>query len=144
MKKLIIIFFALASVIACKNNSESETGQKSILEIGCYAYKNDGDEIKMEITEINDKITGNLDVFYAEKDANEGKFVGTLHGDKLIGVYTFNSEGITSSREMAFLVQDNQLIEGFGDLNEEGTKFKDVNSIKYTSTMPLTKVDCNN
>lgn len=43
-----------------------------------------------------------------------------------------------------FLVKDNQLIEGYGDLNEDGTKFKDVNSIKDTSTMPLTKVDCNN
>ena len=43
---------------------------------------------------------------------------------------------------MAFLVQDNQLIEGYGDLNEEATKFKDVNSIKYTSDMPLSKKDC--
>lgn len=137
-----IIFFAFVFTVACKNNSESGVEQNSILEIGCYGYENDGDEIKMEITEINDKITGNLDIFYAEKDANQGKFVGTLQDDKLIGVYTFNSEGITSSRKMAFLVQDNQLIEGYGDLNEEATKFKDVNKIKYTSDMPLSKMDC--
>ncbi len=43
---------------------------------------------------------------------------------------------------MAFWVKDNQLIEGYGDLNEDGTKFTDVNTIKYTSTMPLTKVEC--
>ena len=83
-----------------------------------------------------------LNIEYAEKDANQGKFVGTLNGDKLIGTYTFNSEGTESSREMAFLIKDNQLIEGYGELNEDGTKFKDMNTIKYTSTMPLTKMEC--
>ncbi len=65
MKRLVIIFFAVVSVIACKNNSEPKTDQNTILEIGCYGYKSGGDEIKMEITEINEKITGNLDIFYA-------------------------------------------------------------------------------
>ena len=125
-----------------EENAEMETTQNSTLEIGCYDYKSDGNNIKMEITEVNENVTGVLYIAFAEKDTNQGKFVGTLNGNKLIGTYTFNSEGTKSSREMAFLVKDNQLIEGYGDLNEDGTKFKDVNTIKYTSTMPLTKVDC--
>ena len=154
MKKLVLLTFALVTIVSCKNNTktenqsvmeenaEMETTQKSTLEIGCYEYKSDGNNIKMEITEVNENVTGVLNIAFAEKDTNQGKFVGTLNGNKLIGTYTFNSEGTKSSREMAFLVKDNQLIEGYGDLNEDGTKFKDVNTIKYTSTMPLTKVDC--
>lgn len=154
MKKLVLLTFAFVTVVSCKNNTKTEnqsvtekntgreTSQKSTLEIGCYDYKSDGNIITMEITEVNENVKGDLNISYSEKDANQGEFVGTLNGDKLIGTYTFNSEGIKSSREIAFLVKDNQLIEGFGDLNDDGTKFKDVNTIKYTSTMPLTKVDC--
>lgn len=154
MKKLVLLTFALVTVVSCKNNTKTENqsvteentvmeaSQKSTLETGCYEYKSDDNNIKMKITEVNENVMGDLHISYAEKDDNQGKFVGMLNGNKLIGTYTFNSEGIKSSREIAFLVKDNQLIEGYGDLNEEGTKFKDVNTIKYTSTMPLTKVDC--
>jgi uncharacterized protein YxeA len=155
MKKLALLMLVLVTIIACKNNTktenqlvtkeentEKETSNKPTLETGCYGYNSDGNQIKMEITEVNENVKGDLNIAYAEKDTNQGKFLGTLKGDKLIGTYTFNSEGTESAREMAFLVKDNQLIEGYGDLNEDGTKFKDVNSIKYTSTMPLNKVDC--
>ena len=155
MKKLALLTFALITIVACKNNTKTdnqtlieeekeiiETTLKPTLETGCYEYKGDGNNIQMEITEVGDNVKANLNIAYAEKDVNQGKFVSTLNGDKLIGTYTFNSEGTESSREMAFLVKDDQLIEGYGDLNEDGTKFKDVNTVKYTSTMPLTKVDC--
>ncbi|GGG60622.1 hypothetical protein [Bizionia arctica] len=155
MKKLALLTFALITIVACKNNTKTDnqtvieeekpvikTSLKPTLETGCYNFKSESNNIQMEITEVNEKVMGILNIAYAEKDANQGKFVGTLNGDKLIGTYTFNSEGIESSREMAFLIKDDQLIEGYGDLNEDGTKFKDVNTVKYTSTMPLTKVDC--
>lgn len=119
-----------------------ETKPSPTLETGCYEYKDDGNTIKMEITESNKKVIGNLNISYAEKDANYGKFIGIIDGDKLIGVYTFSSEGKESSREKFFLVKDNQLIEGYGELTENGTEFKDVNNLSYTSTMPLKKVDC--
>ena len=119
-----------------------ETTQKSTLETSCYEYKSDGNNLKIEITAVNEEVIANLNIAYAEKDANQGKFIGKLNGDKLIGTYIFMSEGKESSREVAFMVKDNQLIEGYGELNEDGTKFKDIKTIQYTSTMPLTKVDC--
>lgn len=155
MKKLALLTFALITIVACKNNTKTDnqtvieeekpvikTSPKPTLETGCYNFQSESNNIQMEITEVNEKVMGILNIAYAEKDANQGKFVGTLNGDKLIGTYTFNSEGIESSREIAFLIKDDQLIEGYGDLNEDGTKFKDVNTVRYTSTMPLTKVDC--
>lgn len=155
MKKLALLSLALFTAVACKNNPKTEnqsvteqenpvkgSSEKPTLETGCYAYNSNGNTIKMEITEVSGEVSGDLNIAYSEKDANQGKFVGTLNGDKLIGTYTFNSERTESIREMAFLVKGNQLIEGYGELNENGTKFKDMNTIEYNSTMPLTKVEC--
>ena len=155
MKQIALVTLILVTIVACKNNTKTENEsvtkeekpikesiEKSILDIGCYKYNSNGNTIKMEITKANGSVTGDLNIAYAEKGANQGTFIGKLNGNKLIGTYTFNSEGKKSSREIAFLIKENQLIEGYGELNENGTKFKDLNAIKYTSTMPLTKVDC--
>ncbi|HDZ04557.1 hypothetical protein LCGC14_0079630 [marine sediment metagenome] len=156
MRKLALVALAFITIVACKNNTKTEkksvtkeekpnekSTKKTILDKGCYEYNSNDNTIKMEITEVNENVTGNLNIAYAEKDANQGTFVGNLNDDKLFGTYTFNAEGKESSREIAFLVKGNQLIEGFGELNDNGTKFKDVNTIKYNSSIHLTKVDCN-
>lgn len=157
MKKLALLTLTLFSLVACNNSTKTdrnsvtkeelsvtEIAKQPALETGCYAYTKNGDQIKMQITEVSEKVAADLSIAYAEKDANRGKFVGTLNGDKLIGTYTFNSEGIKSDREIAFLVKDNQLIEGYGEMDESGTKFKDTSTINYTSKMPLKKLDCVN
>lgn len=154
MKKMTFLALAFVTMIACKNNekTESETVSEEVvveetvkapmIETGCYEYNSNGNIIRMEIKEVNEKVTGDLNIAYDEKDANKGKFIGTLDGDKIIGTYTFMSEGTESTREIAFMVKDNQLVEGFGELNADGTKFKDASAIKYDSKMPLSKVDC--
>lgn len=155
MKKLAILTLVCIGIIACKNNTntqEQSTAQEEnpvkkssetpILETGCYEFNNNGNHVKMEIDQVNTEVTGNLNIAYDGKDTYQGKFVGSLDGDKLFGTYTFYAEGTESSREMAFLVKDNQLIEGYGELNDDGTKFKDISTIKFTSTMPLTKIEC--
>ena len=110
--------------------------------MGCYAYHKNGDTINFKINQEDDNITGTLKIAYAEKDANKGTFKGILNGDTLMGTYTFKSEGRRSEREIAFLIKGNQLIEGYGKMTENGTAFRDKNSIEFPPTMPLTKVDC--
>lgn len=112
------------------------------LDIGCYAYHDNGNRVILEITKINDSIVGKLNYAFKEKDANTGTFSGVLKDSVLIGSYAFMSEGMESSREVAFLVKENQLIEGFGELDETGTGFKDKESIRFSSSMPLTKTEC--
>ncbi len=120
MKNLIFFTLALVSIVACKNNTKTENqsvtkeensvkelSEKTILETGCYEYNDNGSSVKMKITEANENVTGDLNIAYAEKDANQGNFIGTLNGNKLIVTYTFNSEGTESAREMAFLIKDN-------------------------------------
>lgn len=154
MKKLIILSLLAISFSSCKNNTAKEQNtsrekevvttekQSSLLEVGCYSYNRNDNTIDLEITGLKNGVIGKLIYAYDGKDSNSGTFNGKLNGDKLFGIYTFMSEGVESKRELAFLIKGNQLIEGYGELNENGTAFVDKNNINYTSTMPLTKTDC--
>lgn len=156
MKRTIFSFFVLIMLSSCKDRpkqenmvSEQEMETETVMEerdslqLGCYEYKADGSEVKMEITNINGNIVeGNLSYAFAEKDKNTGTFMGTLHDDKVIGKYTFMSEGVQSVRDIAFKVEKDQLVEGFGELDESGTTFTDTTSINYNSTTPWVKIHC--
>ncbi|WP_127018854.1 hypothetical protein [Flagellimonas beolgyonensis] len=153
MKKTIITLCLALLVLGCKNkekeNVEEHTGIETVevpvynLEVGCYAYEGNGDRVLLEITEINNSVLGNLSYNLAEKDANSGTFAGMLQDSILIGKYTFMSEGTDgNTREVAFLWKNGQLLEGFGELDATGTSFKDKNTLKFTSNMPLSKTEC--
>lgn len=114
----------------------------TVLQKGCYTYDENGTTIDLEITENGDSVTGNLAYALSGKDKNTGTFKGRLKDDKLIGEYTFRSEGVESSREVAFMVKGGRLIEGYGEMTDEGTAFKDPDAIDYSSKMPLAKTDC--
>ncbi|WP_051947189.1 hypothetical protein [Muricauda sp. MAR_2010_75] len=159
MKKIAFTFFLFVLIASCKTKEEKESNgsrsdtstemseekmetQSPILEIGCYMYEGNGNKISLELTDISNTVHGNLDYALKEKDASTGTFAGTLHDSMLIGSYTFASEGMESTREVAFLVKDDQLIEGYGELDETGTAFKDKSALSFSSSMPLRKTDC--
>ncbi|MCG2462263.1 hypothetical protein K8352_15995 [Flavobacteriaceae bacterium F89] len=139
MKKAILVSLLALVLVQCKDKDA-----KVNLEKGCYSYNSNGNSISFEITETGDAILGNLNYSLSGKDSNSGTFKGDLNGDKLFGTYTFISEGHQSTREVAFLVREDQLIEGYGNLTHEGTTFKNRDDVSYTSTMPLTKGECHN
>lgn len=153
MKKLIILSIIAFAFTSCKNNEESKVSAEetetviaeqpaSLLQTGCYSYNAGNNAINFEVTGLGDEITGTLIYALDGKDTNTGTFKGQLSDDKLFGIYTFMSEGVESTREVAFMVKDDQLIEGYGELNESGNAFTDKNDISYNSAMPLTKTDC--
>lgn len=154
-KKLMLLTFVSVALFNCKNKEQKpndviteeiiveEVAMAPTLEKGCYMYNENGSMINMEITKADNPVEGNLTYAFAEKDKNTGTFKGEFNDGKLVGNYTFQSEGKESTRQVAFMLKDNQLIEGYGELNENGTMFKDVNSVNYSSTMPMTKTDCN-
>lgn len=111
----------------------------------CYTWRSNGSIIEMSFNvnshqEVNGKLSYNL----AEKDKNEGTLIGNMKGDTLIADYTFNSEGTSSVREVAFLQKDGAFIEGYGDVVEANGKFtfKDKTKLKFDAKNTLTKVDC--
>lgn len=155
MKKLIVLSFVLLTIIGCRNkesttkNSNAEMQEVSEVSIspinlGCYVFDDNKSTISLEITENvhENEVKGNLTYALAEKDKNSGSFVGQLKNGILIADYTFQSEGIQSIRQIAFKVNGDTLIEGYGELNPEGTAFKDIDSIQFVSTMPLVKSEC--
>jgi hypothetical protein len=107
-----------------------------------FVYQNNTRiEIKLQL--IKKKASGTIEYALAEKDKNTGTFEGTFENNILIADYTFQSEGKESVRQVAFQLQDDQLVEGYGEVTADGTKFLDVSKIKFNSTMPLTKTNCN-
>lgn len=155
MKKHIILLLIIIVFTSCKHSSEDRKSEEkpiqtiieqistSSLEVGCYFYSDGKNIINFEILETEGEINGNLIFNLYQKDSNKGTFKGYISEDKLFGIYTFESEGIKSSREVAFMIKDNLLIEGYGELNESGNAFRNKDKIQYTSEMPLKKTDCN-
>lgn len=152
MKKVTILFFTILTMLHCKNkeeNSENTNNQKitteekkvDTLAMGNYLFEDGKNIITFVIEENRNEIKGFLTYELAEKDKNSGKFTGKFEDGILIGKYTFKSEGKESTREVAFKVDGDKLIEGYGELNEDGTAFKDVSNLNFTSKMPLTKID---
>lgn len=109
----------------------------------CYIFNADGTTIKLQMLYDNPTtVSGTLYYELTEKDRNNGRFVGQIKNNILIAEYTFQSEGTESKRQIAFQFKDNQLIEGYGEMNEDGTRFKDITKLKFEGTMPLKSTDC--
>lgn len=154
MKKFIIASFVALTMLNCKNKEQTTEKTKldsqkatteniTTINLGCYVFDDGKNKVSLEIRESGKEIKGNLSYTLAEKDKNYGTFIGELKEEILIANYTFLSEGKETIRQVAFKVEGDKLIEGYGELNNDGTTFKDSNTIQFTSKMPLTKTDCN-
>lgn len=110
----------------------------------CYQYIKNRDTAILSINQKDNRITGNLGYNLYEKDKNAGTIKGVVRGDTVIVDYTFQSEGRKSVREVAWLKKGDQLIEGFGDVEELNgkMKFKDVSKLKFDSGLIFTETAC--
>jgi len=155
MQKPIILSLLAFTLANCENNKESSLSIKEITELvaeepatvlptGCYCYDDGNNVINFEMITFGDQIMGALTYSLEGKDITIGTFEGYLSEQKLFGMYNFSSEGVKSTREIAFILKDDQLIEGYGELDESGNSFRNKDNISYSSTMPLTKTDCGN
>lgn len=153
MKKLIVLSFAALTMLNCKKSDQKtenpNASQEQVtvetatpIDLGCYVFDDGKNNVTLEITENGKEIKGNLSYALSEKDKNTGHFTGELKGRILIANYTFQSEGTESTRQVAFKVNGDKLIEGYGALNSDGTTFKDLKNINFTAKMPLTKTSC--
>lgn len=153
MKKLIfpIIITALSFTACQSENSNQEDGDvavdTNIVKVGetsCYSFIKNRDTAKLTFMSTNGITTGELNYNLFEKDNNKGIIEGEMRGDTLLVDYTFNSEGKESVRQVAFLKKGNQLIEGFGDVEEKNGKmiFKNTSTLTFGNSIVFEKVDC--
>jgi len=161
MKPSIIIGIALCgSLLSCQNNAETLDGQDSLNSQttqnrqaaadspaetqNCYTYTKNKDTILLSTKESGSQVTGNLEYNLDEKDRNTGSVAGIVRGDTLLLNYTFQSEGRLSVRQLAFLKQGNELMEGYAEVEEKADTvvFKDPQNLKFSKEMVLEKTGC--
>jgi len=110
----------------------------------CYAYTSKKDTAFLHINTANGVVTGELTYQLFEKDRNKGSLKGKMTGDTLFGSYTFASEGQNSVREIVMVKKGNDLIEGFGEVEEVNgqIKYKDRSKLKFKNGLIFKKTGC--
>lgn len=153
MNPLFILLFTisvLSSIPACKNKEVSHPTETNTVATvpapatGCYLAVLSRDSIWLKLTIKDQLAEGELNYMFYEKDKSKGKLIGSLNGDTLIARYTFMSEGMESTREVAFLRRGSYWVEGYGEMDKEtGTQFKNRQALDFNHQTILKPVACN-
>lgn len=119
------------------------SGAPLILE-GCYEMTMKQDSAFLSLHVQDTIITGDLRYDWHERDGNVGTIKGVLRDSLIIADYTFQSEGLTSVREVVFKIIDTTLLQGFGELKERDGKvvYKNAAQLQYMNSSPFVKVPC--
>ena len=154
-KKILLGLFVSFSILSCTNEGEeskkastdsaAEPEMKIMIPTsGCYESISGKDSFFLKTEVFPNVVTGTLHYNFFEKDDNKGDLDGILKGDTLIANYTFMSEGQKSIREVAFLLKDNEAIEGTGEMLQSGDtlKFKSLSALDFSKGTRMTKTDC--
>ena len=131
-------------LFACEETGSPVGAEGVIPSASCYTYASPRDTVRLSITDLQGNTRGTLRYALGEKDRNTGTFEGEWSGDTLYANYTFQSEGVESVREVAFLRRGDHLIEGYGPANSEGTGFAAGSKLRFPGQMELTRTDCDN
>ncbi len=149
------IFLGLSGIVlfcACKKEIKAEDIKidkpvNPFSEV-CYQGIQGKDTIRMTLITKGDKLQyGKLSYNFFEKDRSEGTLVGSFRGDTLFGKYSFQSEGVMSVREVIFLKQGKNYIEGFGPVTDDQhgkLVFQNLKAVQFSNAMPLMEVSCSN
>lgn len=112
---------------------------------GCYEAVFGKDSIRLKVeAATGDSVIGTLTYQWFQKDNNTGTFRGVTQQGRLIGLYTFVSEGTTSHRQVVFNINGDTLIEGYGDIRMSGDTawYQDISKLKFVTQKPLVKAGC--
>ncbi len=143
----------LAVLMACKQNKAiklsgevtPESVTQPVPQQECFTYVKNRDTVTLSLTQTDSTLTGNLSYLLFEKDKNTGTVSGKILGDTILLDYTFNSEGVSSKRQVAYLKLNNTLVEGFADAEEKNNVmvFKNRSDLSFEKTgIVLRKIPC--
>jgi hypothetical protein len=120
------------------------TSAKPVVFNGCYEMTLKKDSAFLQIQLTDSTVSGNLDYHWYQKDSNNGTIKGVVRDSLLIAAYTFQSEGVTSVREVIFKIHDQELWPAFGGLtpHNDTLVFKDKNNLQYDNKHPFIKINC--
>lgn len=153
MKSTYMLFVAAILMLACngpKKDSPIDVAfspdEEHVKEINteCFQYFGEKDTVLLTTYIDGTNITGTLDYSIFEKDKNSGTIEGEIRDDMIIAEYTFQSEGVTSKRQVVFKNTDEGWKEGFGEMKSvDGIPVQvNIDSLDYSHQMALTPVPC--
>lgn len=145
-----IIITVLAAGCGTKKSQDQENAAQNIVikpmipESGCYALLTSADSVWLKTEVFPNVVTGILKYRISGKDRNSGTIEGKFYGDTLIADYSFHSEGRLSVRQVAFLLRDSSLVEGYGDTEEQDGKFifSNIHEIDFSRGLKLQRISC--
>ncbi len=126
-------------------------GKKQVVEerasmVGCYVATLGKDVYTLTITsEQRGTVLGTVSFDNFEKDSSSGTFVGTYNDGLLVGDYSFQSEGMSSVRQLAFQKVDNGFVPGYGEVVvvDGRETFVDSTNLSYdNSTVFIKQATC--
>lgn len=145
----------LGIVLAVAGGCGDHTGEKTsepvaastetpVSDKSCYSYFSANDTITLILKGPDTALHGSLVYMLNGKDRNIGTLVGKMSGDTLLADYTYQSEGQSSMREVAFLRKEGQMLQGFGpvQVKDNHQYFSDRGKLQFSSNMALTNQHC--
>ena len=110
----------------------------------CFSSIKGRDTVYLKLEKFPNVVTGNLSYKLYEKDSNTGTIDGKMNGDTLIADYTFMSEGQQSIRQVAFLIKDSVVTEGYADVEDKDGKmvFKNTGALDFSKGIQLKEIAC--
>ena len=134
----------LSSQTVHTNASDTIAHTRPVVLSGCYTMISNKDTATLEISVRDTTVSGSLQYHWREKDWNTGRIQGVLRNDQIHADYTFESEGMTSVREVVFKIEDSTLQEGTGELVQQNNKivFRNKDQLQFHTIHPFIKVAC--
>lgn len=108
----------------------------------CFAEATGKDTVFVMLDDNLGTVTGKMYYKNYQKDSSTGTLAGSVSGDTIKAEYTFDSEGVTSTREIWFLKKDGKLYEGAGEMDETGEKYKSTQAVKFEGGRALHAAEC--
>lgn len=111
---------------------------------GCFEMVFKRDSATLRLTVQDTTVSGLLVYKWHERDGNTGTIAGVIRDSLIWANYTFQSEGLTSIREVVFKIRDTTLVPAYGELSEVNGRliFTDRNNLHFTDDHPFVKVPC--
>jgi hypothetical protein len=127
----------------------ADSAVKSITSGGartCFVGIAKKDTVVLSFAQSDSSVHGDLIYKFNEKDLNSGTIDGVMIGDTLVADYTFKSEGTSSIRQVVFLRRGNELIEGFGDVEDNNGRmiFRNLSTLTFDRSVVVKQIDCKN
>lgn len=158
MKKLIFAAAAFVFMVSCEKKTDNKlqdltkdslTINESDIEIeaiphSCWLEAKGNDSLFAMIDDNLGTVTGKLYYKNYQKDSSSGDISGMSIGDTIKVDYMFQSEGTTSTREIWFLKKNGNLVEGIGEYDETGERYKDPKTVKFEGGHSLAPAECKN